>query len=136
MVTAINDMAHALGIETVAEFIEDEEVLGLVRGIGVDFAQGYAVGRPQLLDESLVVDGAVALSPSPASRQARGVLSTWRFRGRERGPGGLGLTLGALRAGGEQHVRIECGPRLHRRRRWPCVGTARYLAEIHRTALS
>ncbi|MBK6661154.1 MAG: EAL domain-containing protein [Proteobacteria bacterium] len=71
MVTAINDMAHALGIETVAEFIEDEAVLSLVRGIGVDFAQGYAIGRPQPLDERLVVDSAAGLAVSPPSRQAR-----------------------------------------------------------------
>lgn len=46
MVTAINQMAHAMGIRTVAEFVEDGQILQLLKQIGVDFAQGYAIGPP------------------------------------------------------------------------------------------
>ncbi len=43
--------AHALGLEVVAEHVEDEETLAILREIGVDFAQGFLIGRPVLLDK-------------------------------------------------------------------------------------
>ena len=46
-VRAIVSIARALGKETVAEFVEDEETLNLLRALGVDRAQGYFVGRPE-----------------------------------------------------------------------------------------
>lgn len=45
MVKAINEVGHVMGIRTVAEYVEDEAILAQVREIGVDYAQGYAVGR-------------------------------------------------------------------------------------------
>ncbi len=39
-------MAKALGIKTVAEFVEDEDILRAVREVGVDMVQGYHVGKP------------------------------------------------------------------------------------------
>ena len=50
MVKSINDMGHALGKQTIAEFVESAEVLELLRGMGVDFAQGYFIGSPEPLD--------------------------------------------------------------------------------------
>ncbi len=51
MVSAINDIAHVMGIRTVAEFVENESILRRLDAIGVDFVQGYAIGRPQPADE-------------------------------------------------------------------------------------
>jgi diguanylate cyclase (GGDEF)-like protein len=45
-VKAIVDMCKGLGIETVAEYIENEQLLDMVRQSGVDFAQGFYIGRP------------------------------------------------------------------------------------------
>lgn len=45
-VKALTEMAHALGKETVAEFVEDEATLKLLADLGVVYAQGYYVGRP------------------------------------------------------------------------------------------
>jgi len=42
----MNEVAHALGKETVAECVETESALGVLRGIGVDYAQGFLLGRP------------------------------------------------------------------------------------------
>ena len=47
MIEAIASIGRALGIATVAECVESEEVLAAIRRIGVDFAQGYLFGRPQ-----------------------------------------------------------------------------------------
>jgi diguanylate cyclase (GGDEF)-like protein/PAS domain S-box-containing protein len=54
MVTAINEMAHALGMLTVAEFVEDDAVLAILKRIGVDYAQGYGIGRPLPLTASVM----------------------------------------------------------------------------------
>jgi len=53
MVRAMNDVAHALGKTTIAEYVESEDCLKLLREIGVDYVQGFHVGRPSLLDEKM-----------------------------------------------------------------------------------
>jgi len=45
-VKAITDLAKGLRIKSIAEFVENEESLGLLRSFGVDFAQGYLIGKP------------------------------------------------------------------------------------------
>ena len=50
-VTAINKIAHAKRLRTVAEFVESDEVLAALRGMGVDFAQGFGVAAPQPLHQ-------------------------------------------------------------------------------------
>lgn len=49
MVEAINQVGHALGIRTIAEFVENEDILQLLRDIGVDYAQGYGIEKPSPL---------------------------------------------------------------------------------------
>lgn len=46
-VTSITELSKKLNLKTVAEFVETEEVLQLVNEIGIDYAQGYHIGRPQ-----------------------------------------------------------------------------------------
>jgi diguanylate cyclase (GGDEF)-like protein/PAS domain S-box-containing protein len=48
-VKSIIDIAHTLNIKTVAEFIENDELLETVRELGADYAQGFAIGRPYVL---------------------------------------------------------------------------------------
>jgi diguanylate cyclase (GGDEF)-like protein len=43
-------LARGLGKETIAEFVENAEILRLVRALGVDHAQGYEIARPQAVD--------------------------------------------------------------------------------------
>ncbi|MCU7807052.1 MAG: EAL domain-containing protein, partial [Candidatus Thiodiazotropha sp. (ex Semelilucina semeliformis)] len=45
-VKALTEMATALGKETIAEFVEDEPTLRLLSDLGVNYAQGYHIGRP------------------------------------------------------------------------------------------
>jgi diguanylate cyclase (GGDEF)-like protein/PAS domain S-box-containing protein len=44
MVKAINEIGHVMGIRTVAEYVEDPSTLDIVRELGIDYAQGHAVG--------------------------------------------------------------------------------------------
>ena len=46
MVKSISEMGQALGMETVAEFVESHETLQLLKDVGVDYAQGDSVGKP------------------------------------------------------------------------------------------
>ncbi|WP_160287832.1 EAL domain-containing protein [Pseudomonas knackmussii] len=47
MVQVINQIGHVMGKRTVAEFVESAEILEVLREIGIDYAQGYHLGRPQ-----------------------------------------------------------------------------------------
>jgi len=51
MVRSINDIGHVMGLRTIAEFVENPAVLDKLREIGVDYAQGYALGMPRPLEE-------------------------------------------------------------------------------------
>jgi diguanylate cyclase (GGDEF)-like protein len=46
VVQAIVEIAHALDMRTIAEFVSDEETIDELRRLGVDYAQGYYIGRP------------------------------------------------------------------------------------------
>jgi EAL domain-containing protein (putative c-di-GMP-specific phosphodiesterase class I) len=46
MVEAINHIGHLMGLRTIAEFVENDAIAQKLRGIGVDFAQGYGLAKP------------------------------------------------------------------------------------------
>jgi diguanylate cyclase (GGDEF)-like protein len=50
VVRSINEIGHLLGKQTIAEFVENDEILARIRDLGVDYAQGYGIERPRLLD--------------------------------------------------------------------------------------
>jgi diguanylate cyclase (GGDEF)-like protein len=47
IVEAINRIGHAVGLKTVAEFVEDDATRQALLAMGVDYAQGYALHRPE-----------------------------------------------------------------------------------------
>ena len=51
MVAAINQIGHSMNIKTIAEFACSEHILKRLKQMGVDYAQGYAVGRPCAIAE-------------------------------------------------------------------------------------
>jgi len=53
MVKSINDIGHVMGMATIAEFVENDEVLQALAELQVDFVQGYGIGRPMPIDEML-----------------------------------------------------------------------------------
>lgn len=46
VVQALAGMARGMGKQTIAEYVGDEPTMGLLRDYGVDYAQGFEVGRP------------------------------------------------------------------------------------------
>jgi EAL domain-containing protein (putative c-di-GMP-specific phosphodiesterase class I) len=46
VIHAIVGLAHGFGLQTIAEGVEDQETLDLLRELGVDHAQGFHLGRP------------------------------------------------------------------------------------------
>ena len=53
IVQAINEIGHVAGLQTVAEYVENEETLALLQDVGVDFAQGYCIERPHLVNQTI-----------------------------------------------------------------------------------
>ncbi|MCU7800473.1 MAG: EAL domain-containing protein [gamma proteobacterium symbiont of Lucinoma myriamae] len=51
MVKSINEVGQIMGLKTIAEYVENDEILAVIKEIGVDFAQGYGLSRPRPLDE-------------------------------------------------------------------------------------
>jgi diguanylate cyclase (GGDEF)-like protein len=60
IVEAIHRVAHVARLQTIAEFVEDADVVAVLRTIGVDFAQGYSIGKP----EPLPAAAGMAASPN------------------------------------------------------------------------
>lgn len=53
IVESINELGHKFGAHTIAEFVEDLETLELLRNMGIDMAQGYAIARPIPIEDVL-----------------------------------------------------------------------------------
>lgn len=53
MVRSINDIAHEMNKQTVAEFVEDESVLSVLKELKVDYVQGYYLGKPEVITDFL-----------------------------------------------------------------------------------
>ena len=47
MVRSINEIGHLTGKQTIAEFAENDEIITMLKGMNVDYAQGYGVSEPR-----------------------------------------------------------------------------------------
>ena len=65
VVAAISEVARVMQLDTVAEYVQDEEALRLLRDLGVTWGQGYMLGEPAPLRDKLS-----ALGKSGGSRSA------------------------------------------------------------------
>jgi Amt family ammonium transporter len=66
MVRAIAQLARTMGMETVAEYVETDELRARMAGLGVDYGQGFAIGRPVPIDQIL---GDLALYEAMAQQE-------------------------------------------------------------------
>ena len=55
VVEAVVAIARGLGTPSLAEFVGDSDTLDAVRALGVDYAQGFHLGRPVPVDEALAI---------------------------------------------------------------------------------
>jgi len=53
VVAAISEVARVMQLETVAEFVQDDETLDLLSKLGITWGQGYLLGEPTLLEEQI-----------------------------------------------------------------------------------
>lgn len=60
-VRALTEVARGLKIKTIAEFVETEEVLRLLKRLGADYAQGYLIGKPAPIIEERVAEFTVRM---------------------------------------------------------------------------
>ncbi len=51
MVKSINEIGHVMGMKTIAEYVENDEIFEKLSAIGVNYAQGYGVGKPEPFGE-------------------------------------------------------------------------------------
>ncbi|MEM7351445.1 MAG: EAL domain-containing protein [Acidobacteriota bacterium] len=68
MIKSIHDLGRVMGKKTIAEFVENEEILAKLTELGIDFAQGFHVGPPQPLDSAF---SELASQPPPEDQPAR-----------------------------------------------------------------
>ncbi len=47
IVKSINEIAHKMNIKTVAEYIENDNIMQIVKEIGIDYGQGYGIHKPE-----------------------------------------------------------------------------------------
>ncbi len=61
LVKAVVEVSKVFGLTTVAEFVENQEILDILRELGVDYAQGYHISKPEpfasIWGEPLARDG-------------------------------------------------------------------------------
>jgi len=57
IVEAINDIGHIAGFKTIAEYVETQKISKILKDIGIDYAQGYAIQKPRPLEEVKVANG-------------------------------------------------------------------------------
>ena len=70
MVEAINQIGHVMGKKTIAEFVENSAIFDSLKRIGVDYAQGYGIGKPEPFHALLLVDPAPGALPALPARPA------------------------------------------------------------------
>ncbi len=51
MVRSINQVGHVMGLEVIAEYVENDEIIRILNEIGVDYGQGYGISRPMPIED-------------------------------------------------------------------------------------
>ena len=87
MVQAIAQLSRTMQLATVAEYVETPEIQARLVSLGVDYAQGFAVGRPQpltsLLEELPLLCSATVLPPDVSANMRRPRLEVGHAVGEE-----------------------------------------------------
>ena len=68
-VKSIIDIAHTLGMTVIAEFVEDDRILGIIQSLGSDFAQGFGIHRPEPLPNMVSMTTAMRVAGLSSNRK-------------------------------------------------------------------
>jgi EAL domain-containing protein (putative c-di-GMP-specific phosphodiesterase class I) len=63
MIQALVQICNAYGVQTLAEFVQDEATLDMLRELGVGLAQGYLIGKPQPVENLPILGTGAVVSP-------------------------------------------------------------------------
>ena len=58
LVKSINEIAHLMGKKTIAEYAENDEIIAILKEIGVDYIQGYGIAKPEVLETLMPINQA------------------------------------------------------------------------------
>ena len=53
MVKSINEIGQVMGIQTIAEFVENDQIRAMLEDMGINYGQGYGIERPMPLQEMI-----------------------------------------------------------------------------------
>lgn len=53
IVESVTQVGHSMGLKIIAEYVEDDKIIALLRKMGVDYGQGYGISRPKPLGEMI-----------------------------------------------------------------------------------
>jgi len=59
MVKSINQIGHLMGVKTIAEFVESQEIMNILKSLNVDYAQGFHIAKPVPITQYLYVEDAL-----------------------------------------------------------------------------
>ena len=69
MVAAINQMSHAMGLKTIAEYVENSAIKTQLSSLGVDYGQGFGIAKPRPLADQLA---SLSMRVEPIRKARRG----------------------------------------------------------------
>jgi EAL domain-containing protein (putative c-di-GMP-specific phosphodiesterase class I) len=119
VVRCINNVARARDKQTIAEYVENARILGHLREIGVDYAQGYPISPPRRVEELdaeilhplrgesifVLIPTQVVSEETPNKGRTPGGVRDWSSNAR----GGLAATSTLLADGTSQHRLVTSG---------------------------
>jgi EAL domain-containing protein (putative c-di-GMP-specific phosphodiesterase class I) len=56
MVKSVNEIGQLMGMDTIAEFVENDEIKGLLEEMGINYTHGFGVTKPMPLEDVLDKD--------------------------------------------------------------------------------
>ena len=62
MVKSINEVGHVMGLKTIAEYVENQAILEVLRVLEVDSFQGYEIAKPAPINELIEMHKAKKIS--------------------------------------------------------------------------
>lgn len=67
MVEMINQIGHVMGLETITEYAESDEIVKRLKTLGIDFAQGFALQKPVDVELLLIAENGLIKRRNPAA---------------------------------------------------------------------